>query len=589
MHLMTLACDLDGTLTEHGAIDSATWAQLGRAKTAGWRLILVTGRLFDTFISTGPFAETFDAIVAEDGAVVCFPHRDIVTLPFGRLPDELRRRLDVLPIPLERGLAIVATRIPHDQVVFDLLRATGGGATVEYNRGAVMVLPPGATKGTGLQYALRELGISARSVVACGDAENDRSLLGQAEFAVAVANATPELKEQADLVLAAPAGEGVRYLIDQLLRGRVPPHRCRPERQLLLGEQTDGAPLRLDPFTVLDGTLGIVGSSGAGKSWLAGLLAEAMLQQGYQLVLIDPEGDYRTLRAFPHTLLLGGEGGGLPPVPDVIVLSEYTEVSLVLDLSPTAPDARQRYVTELLRELWCLRAAHGRPHWLLVDEVQSFCPPEGSEATGLLHELMRQGGVGLVSYRPSLVAPDLLAAINHWLFTRMEWSEEQAVLAPLLQRHPGWPALSEQLSTLARGQAYLCLGAGPGGEAAPQLLSFRTGPRAVPHIRHLHKYLRAALPREKRFYFHDSRGRFLGVVAANLWEFWQALGTLPLESLEYHLKRGDFARWIDGVLSDHELARQITRLAHRSLTGEALRQALSAVVCQRYEELDSLV
>src|SRR5690606_12702232 len=108
--------------------------------------------------------ETFDAIVAEDGAVVCFPHRDIVTLPFGRLPDELRRRLDVLPIPLERGLAIVATRIPHDQVVFDLLRATGGGATVEYNRGAVMVLPPGATKGTGLQYALRELGISARSV-----------------------------------------------------------------------------------------------------------------------------------------------------------------------------------------------------------------------------------------------------------------------------------------------------------------------------------------------------------------------------------------------------------------------------------------
>jgi hydroxymethylpyrimidine pyrophosphatase-like HAD family hydrolase len=589
MHVMTLACDLDGTLTDNGVISPAIWAQLGRAKVIGWRLLLVTGRLFDTFTYNGPFVETFDAIIAEDGAVVYFPHRDIVTLPFGQLPDQLRVRLDALSISLEHGRAIVATHIPHDRAVLEVLRDTGGGATVEYNRGAVMVLPPGATKGTGLQYALRELGISRHNVIAIGDAENDRSLLSQAEVAVAVANATPELKAQADLVLEAPADAGVSSLIDQLLGGQLPRRRCRPERQLLLGQQADGTPLQLDPFTVLDGTIGIVGSSGAGKSWLAGLLAEALLQQGYQLMLIDPEGDYRALRAFPHTLLLGGEGGSLPPVPDVIMLSEYTEVSLVLDLSLTASEARQRYVTELLRELWCLRTGHGRPHWLLIDEIQNFCPHDGSEATGLLGKLIQQGGIGLVSYRPSQMASSLLTVTHNWLLTRLEWPEEQAVMAPLLQGESDWPALCDELRTLPRGQAYLCLGAGQGEGIKPQLLRFHATLRTVSHIRHLHKYLRAAQPREKRFYFHDSQSHFLGTVAANLWEFRQALATLPLESLQYHLQRGDFARWIAEVLSDRELARRINRLAHRSITGDALREALSATVRQRYDELDSLI
>ena len=52
-----------------------------------------------------------------------------------------------------------------------------------------MVLPLGATKGTGLAYALHELGYSPHNVAACGDAENDRSLFEVAEYAAAVANA----------------------------------------------------------------------------------------------------------------------------------------------------------------------------------------------------------------------------------------------------------------------------------------------------------------------------------------------------------------------------------------------------------------
>jgi hydroxymethylpyrimidine pyrophosphatase-like HAD family hydrolase len=123
MHLMTLACDLDGTLAEDGRVAPETWTLLRQLKEASWSLILVTGRVLQTFAPEGPYAELFDAIVAEDDAVVYFPRRDIVTLPFGRLSDTLLAHLAALDIPLERGQAIVATWVPHDLSVLQVRRA----------------------------------------------------------------------------------------------------------------------------------------------------------------------------------------------------------------------------------------------------------------------------------------------------------------------------------------------------------------------------------------------------------------------------------------------------------------------------------
>ena len=46
-----------------------------------------------------------------------------------------------------------------------------------FNKGAVMVLPPGCNKASGLKHALAELGLSPRNGVAGGDGENDHALL----------------------------------------------------------------------------------------------------------------------------------------------------------------------------------------------------------------------------------------------------------------------------------------------------------------------------------------------------------------------------------------------------------------------------
>ncbi len=590
MHLKVLAFDLDGTIAEDGVVAAETWRVLRRAQRAGRALLLVTGRALDTFTAEGPFAEVFEAIVAENGAAVFFPRNDSVVLPFGHLDADVRQRLEALRIPLERGMAIASTWVPHDEAVLQVLRETGGGATVEYNKGAVMMLPPGATKGTGLQTALQELGYSARNVLACGDAENDRSLFEVAEMAVAVANATPAIQKVADAVLPHPDGEGVRRLVLDLLEGTLPTCQVRPERRLFLGRKADQTPVHLDPFDLLQGNVGFVGASASGKSWLAGLVAEELLKLGYQVCIIDPEGDYRGLRAFPHTLLLGGSETRLPPVVDVVMLSEYTNISLILDLSVYSVEERTAYVNDLLQALVGLRARRGRPHWFLLDEIHSFCPPDGGPLTELVVGAMREGGFGVVGYRPSLVAPPVLHAIDHWMFTRMGIPEEVAVLEPYLARHPEQPADLSVLATMPVGQALLCTGPRASRERpTPGVLSFQTARRIVPHVRHLHKYLRVPLPAPKRFYFQVNGADTAVRSAASLWEFREALADLPVATLAFHLHRGDFEQWLRKVLHDDELARRLRKLARRPLEGEALRRALIATVADRYEELESLI
>jgi hydroxymethylpyrimidine pyrophosphatase-like HAD family hydrolase/CheY-like chemotaxis protein len=593
-HLKVLACDLDGTLAKDGVIAPETWDLLRQAKTSGLTLILATGRVIESFIESGPFTEFFEAIVAEDGAVVFFPRRNVVKLPFGRLSSVVVQRLEEMKIPLERGMSIVATRVPYDEVIMKVLQDINVGVTIEYNNGAVMLLPPGATKGTGLSYALQDLGYSPRNLVACGDAENDCSMLELAELAVAVPNAIPKIKALADVVLPSVPGDngtGINLLLRQLLTRRGPEHRQRPERRLVLGYTKDGMPVYLDPLTLVDSRLGIFGASNSGKSWLAGLLTEELFRLGYQVCIIDPEGDYRAMASMTHSLHLGVSDTPLPSIADLVNLLEWHAVSLVLDLSIRPPEERHEYVLEFVRALRGLRARRGRPHWFLIDEAQGFCPYEGGEFTNLLLESMQEGlGVGLVSYRPSQLSPLLLKKLDHCLLTRLGAPEEIQALAPYLAQFEEGQEVLNQISNLPIGQTFLCSNVfRPLTSRLQSPVRFQTGPRSIPHIRHLQKYLRAPLPEHKRFHFCTSDGGSLGYSAANLWEFRQILNELPLGSLKYHQHRGDFESWLLDVLGDSELARQVHKLDSRELDGEALRQALLELVVNRYDELEDIM
>lgn len=76
------------------------------------------------------------------------------------------------------------------------------------------------TKGSGLAFAAQLLGFDQAATIGCGDGENDIELLEWAGVAVAVANATPRLKELADLICPSVDEDGVAQLIEAVLAAR---------------------------------------------------------------------------------------------------------------------------------------------------------------------------------------------------------------------------------------------------------------------------------------------------------------------------------------------------------------------------------
>ena len=95
------------------------------------------------------------------------------------------------------------------------------------------------------------------------------------------------------------------------------------------------------------------------------------------------------------------------------------------------------------------------------------------------------------------------------------------------------------------------------------------------------------LSREEAFYFFISIGNYIGESAASLEEFVKKIGEVNTRSLEFHLYRKDFEKWVAETLGDEKLAKQIKNVRDLNLTGDALRDKLYLVVSKRYEELKS--
>jgi len=105
-------------------------------------------------------------------------------------------------------------------------------------------------------------------------------------------------------------------------------------------------------------------------------------------------------------------------------------------------------------------------------------------------------------------------------------------------------------------------------------MTFDSGPKALKTV-----------PREKAFYFFTSIGNYTGTSASSLKEFMGKITEVNPKSLEFHLGRGDFEKWVSEVLQDPELAGEIKRLQKLNLTGNGLRDQLSFVVSRHVKKL----
>src|SRR2546430_2350553 len=202
MRFVAFATDYDETLAGQGIVEARTLAALEHVKSTGRKLLLVTGRDLDDLVQVFPEHGVFDAIVAENGALLYDPatkkETKLAESPPPGFAESLRRHGAT---PLSVGRVIVATRVPYETVVLEEIKRLGLELQVIFNKGAVMVLPAGVHKGSGLRAALAGMKLSSHNVVGVGDAENDHAFLSECACGAADRKALSDLMDRAQPVV----------------------------------------------------------------------------------------------------------------------------------------------------------------------------------------------------------------------------------------------------------------------------------------------------------------------------------------------------------------------------------------------------
>ncbi len=96
----------------------------------------------------------------------------------------------------------------------------------------------------------------------------------------------------------------------------------------------------------------------------------------------------------------------------------------------------------------------------------------------------------------------------------------------------------------------------------------------------------AYAPHDKAFHFYTDVGQPLNLHAHSLRDFANKIEKANLESVQFHMSRGDFETWFNG-LGDSELSKKVAALKEKNV-GDDMRTQLHDVVEQRYIMLAKL-
>ncbi len=564
MRYHALVCDYDGTLAWDGRVSEETLAALDHLRSSGRKLILVTGRELDDLSRVFPHFDLFERIVAENGALLYRPTTREVKILGRRPPEEFIQALRERNVPpLSVGQVIIATRHPYETVVLQVIRDLGLELHVIFNKGAVMVLPSGVNKATGLQAALDELGLSSHNIVGVGDAENDHAFLDLCECSVAVANALPAVKEHVDWVTYNANGAGVIEVINALITSdlrEIPLNR----HNILLGTRETGEEVYLAPYGV---NILLAGSSGSGKSTLATGILERLAAQNYQFCIIDPEGDYPT---FEDAVVLGDQHR-IPRITEILDLLENPNQNVVVNLLGISLEDRPAFFEGLFPRLQELRAQTGHPHWIVVDETHHLLPSSWNPAALTFPQELH--GMVYITVHPDHVSRTILSSVD--VIIAIGTSPEQTLRT--FSETLGQPPPTVAPITLEPGEALFW-----SWRTHTDPFWFRSVPPRVERRRHIRKYAEGELGPDKSFYFRGPEGK-LNLRAQNLALFIQLAEGVDDTTWLYHLQRGDYSRWFHEAIKDEDLATEVSRVEEQTnLSPQESRYLIKAAIEKRY-------
>lgn len=162
-----------------------------------------------------------------------------------------------------------------------------------------------------------------------------------------------------------------------------------------IGSEASG-PILLDQRTLVDTRLLVCANSGGGKSWLLRLIAERSAGQ-VQTIILDPEGEFATLREKVDMALVGDRGELATDLRTAGLLARRLlelRIGAIIDLYDLKLPDRREYVRVFLTSLLAAPRKDWHPLLVILDEAHLFAPERSAGeavSTEAVIALMSQG------------------------------------------------------------------------------------------------------------------------------------------------------------------------------------------------------
>lgn len=230
------------------------------------------------------------------------------------------------------------------------------------------------------------------------------------------------------------------------------------------------------PEDAITQAFAFLGRRGSGKTYAATVMAEAFIDGGHQVVVIDPLGVWWGLRGghpLKHPpIILGGEHGDVPLLADgardVAQFLTSNRSSAILDLSHMESKAEERrFVTAFAESLSRMQHQDPHPVHIVMDEVDIFAPQkplaDGKLCLSAIENVVRRGrtggiGVSMISQRAAVINKDILTQAEALVVFQVTGPQDQAAIYDWIKYRGTAEALERvmrSLPTLKKGEAWV--------------------------------------------------------------------------------------------------------------------------------------
>ena len=225
---------------------------------------------------------------------------------------------------------------------------------------------------------------------------------------------------------------------------------------------TEGA-RTLPAIEILTGRGFVTGKSGSGKSNTGSVIAEGLLENNYNLLVVDPEGEYYGLKERFEILHVGNgdlcdvqvSPGHAEQLADIAL---EQNMPVILDVSDYLDgDEASELIANVVRALFTKEKDARKPFLLVIEEMQEYLPQQGAtdELSELLERVAKRGrkrGLGMLgmSQRPSSVDKDFITQCDWMVWHRLTWQNDVDVVRKVLGSD-----VADEVEDLDTGEGFL--------------------------------------------------------------------------------------------------------------------------------------